>query len=381
MKVNKRTREWIAWGAVSVVLTLVAIFLGVKYPAPPQPLGPVEELGTTHFTNLEAEDIAVTDDLTVTDDVAISGDVDINGNTFTIDADADTTLVASTDDVISVTIGAATGYAKFLTGNVAIGNGTPGGTINGEDLYVEGYVEIDGELEADGAIDADSTLDVDGATNLDDLDIDLSASLNIDGHMVDIGTCSTPSTADADNDLCVAGDTEIDGELELDGALDADSTANFAGVVTLGTNVENVIAPSVATLAVTYTTGAGGTDTLATIGAGEVWIILGCYANVTTNWDVSAGDDAYLNVGDDGDADGLLDLDDAELQAADTEGTGAAAGWQGFMSTDTRGAYMASTPYVYGLAAGDTIDVAWGATGDDLTAGELTLYLVYIRIK
>ena len=39
---DQRKKEWIAWGAVSVVLTLIAIFLGVSYPAPPQPAGPVE---------------------------------------------------------------------------------------------------------------------------------------------------------------------------------------------------------------------------------------------------------------------------------------------------------------------------------------------------
>jgi hypothetical protein len=141
------------------------------------------------------------------------------------------------------------------------------------------------------------------------------------------------------------------------------------------------MAPSLATAAITYTAGSGLTGTLATIGDGEVWIILGMYANVTTNWDVTAGDDAYCSVGDGGDADGLLDLDDAELQAADTEGTGAAAGWQGFMSTDTRGAYMASTPFVYAPSgAAETIDYICGATGDDLTAGALTFYLVYVRI-
>jgi hypothetical protein len=67
-------------------------------------------------------------------------------------------------------------------------------------------------------------LTVDGTSNLDDVDIDLSASLNIDGHMVDIGTGSY-SVANGDNDLGVAGDVEIDGELELDGLLDGDGPA------------------------------------------------------------------------------------------------------------------------------------------------------------
>ncbi len=61
-------------------------------------------------------------------------------------------------------------------------------------------------------------LDVGGLSDLDDVDIDLSAALNIDGHMVDIGAGSY-ATADGDNDLGVAGDVEIDGALDLDGGL------------------------------------------------------------------------------------------------------------------------------------------------------------------
>lgn len=100
-----------------------------------------------------------------------------------------------------------------------------------EALVITGTAAATALSVADGNVAIDDDLDVNGTTNLDDADIDLTASLNIDGHMVDIGTGSC-SVADADNDLCVAGDVEVDGELELDGALDADSTSNFAGVAT-----------------------------------------------------------------------------------------------------------------------------------------------------
>jgi hypothetical protein len=96
----------------------------------------------------------------------------------------------------------------------------------------------------DGNVDIEDDLDVNGTTNLDDVDIDLSASLNIDGELVDIGTCTTPSTANGDNDLCVAGDTEVDGELELDGALDADSTADIADTLTLSKASGNALVVS-----------------------------------------------------------------------------------------------------------------------------------------
>jgi hypothetical protein len=84
---------------------------------------------------------------------SITGTFDLNGGTLTIDADADTTLVASDDDVISTTIGAATGKLKVLTGNLAVGNGSPDTTLNGEDTYIEGTLEVDGALNFDGAMD------------------------------------------------------------------------------------------------------------------------------------------------------------------------------------------------------------------------------------
>lgn len=91
---------------------------------------------------------------------AVSNDLD--GGLFTLDADADTTLRAQTDDVISVTLGAAAGILKVLTGNLQVGNGTPGVTLNGEDGYIEGTFEVDGAAQFDGAVSATSTLGVTG---------------------------------------------------------------------------------------------------------------------------------------------------------------------------------------------------------------------------
>jgi len=106
-----------------------------------------------------------------------------------------------------------------------------------EGLYITGTASQDALDIVDGNVDIDDDIDVNGTTNLDDVDIDLATSLNIDGHMVDIGTCTTPATADGDNDLCVAGDAEIDGTIDADGAVEIASTLTVVSTSDLQGNV------------------------------------------------------------------------------------------------------------------------------------------------
>ena len=81
---TNKQKQWLAWGIVALVITLVSTFLGVKYPIPepPYPFGAedIVALGTTHFTNISAEDITATDDLTVTDDTTLTDDAAIGGD-------------------------------------------------------------------------------------------------------------------------------------------------------------------------------------------------------------------------------------------------------------------------------------------------------------
>lgn len=79
-------RQLFAWSIAATVLTAVALYAGVTYPIPPAPVFespvPADEivtLGTTHFTNIEAEDITATDDLVVTDDTTLGGDLALTG--------------------------------------------------------------------------------------------------------------------------------------------------------------------------------------------------------------------------------------------------------------------------------------------------------------
>ena len=89
-----------------------------------------------------------------------SSGIDLDGGSLIIDADGDSILVEVSDDLVTFTPGAATGSLEIRTGNLQVGDGTPGETHNGEDFYVEGISEFDGSAYFDGAIDADSTIDV-----------------------------------------------------------------------------------------------------------------------------------------------------------------------------------------------------------------------------
>lgn len=142
-------------------------------------------------------------------------------------------------------------------------------------------------------------------------------------------------------------------------------------------NSEHIMLPTVISVSVAYD---GGSGTVATVADGEMWYVHAVFAEVTSNFNCT-GDDCTLDIGDGTDTDGLLDLDDGELQAADTEGTGAPAGWQGFMSTDTRGAFLANGHgFIYAPSgAAETIDFAVGGTSP--AAGQAYVYVVYTRFK
>lgn len=193
-----------------------------------------------------------------------------------------------------------------LSDDLKIGNGTPGVTLNGEDAYVEGTLEVDGATTLDGAVD-------------------------------------------------------------LNGVVTSDEDIEHIGVVTH------------LTTAFTYTAAAGGTVTLATIGAGEEWWVQGVYLEVTTNFDCT-GDDCVMTIGDGNDVDGFCVLADAELQAADTEGTGWSAGWQCQVAA-TRGVYQDGTGgFMYDEGSTETIDAVLSASGNDFSAGAATAHIFYTRL-
>ena len=184
------------------------------------------------------------------------------------------------------------------------------------------------------------------------------------------GTTTFNNLAAADlaltDDLTVADDATITDALTVSGIM----TGPAIGV-------ENLRLPTIETATIITTTDGA----LWTVGASEIWWIDRVFCNVTTNFDCS-GDDCTIEIGlTGGDIDGFLDLDDAELQAADAEIAGLTAGWQGFGSTDTRGAFFAAGGGV--ILGNDTIDIKIedNSATTNPTAGAATCYVVYTRLQ
>ena len=136
------------------------------------------------------------------------GAYDLNGAALTWDADADTISVASFDDVITTTLGAATGRLSILTGNLRVGNGSPTQTQNGEDAYVESIFEVDGATYLDGGLFLDSNK---------------FTVADISGNTVISGTLTVTSTsnflgnvADSGGDFTIADTLDVTGNVDLD---------------------------------------------------------------------------------------------------------------------------------------------------------------------
>lgn len=91
--------------------------------------------------------------------------LDLDGNAVVIGADAGVTLDETSDDVVALTMGAGAGTFSVLTGNLKVGNGSPGTAQDGEDAYVEGGLEVDGTGKFDGAVNLTQTNAANGSAN------------------------------------------------------------------------------------------------------------------------------------------------------------------------------------------------------------------------
>lgn len=166
----------------------------------------------------------------------------------------------------TVTIPADTDF-EIVTGNLAVGDGTPGtASMDGEDAYINGQLEVDGAVQLDGALTAASTVTIGNNVLIDDSATD-SPSLTFTDEtgesaviLKDDDECLTITTVAADGvqiltgnlrvgngtanvitvngeDLYVEDDVEIDGTLVVDTDLDVNGTANISGATVLVGNV------------------------------------------------------------------------------------------------------------------------------------------------
>lgn len=187
----------------------------------------------------------------------------------------------------------------------------------------------------------------------------------------------------------VINNQAVGAALEIQGAATPEYQFNGSKFDLLGNYIEadlgteHIMFPCVVSKSITWTAAAGGNGTVAIVAAGETWIVHSVLANVTTDF-ACTGDDVTLDVGDASDADGFLDLADAELQKADTEGTGFSAGWQG-MAAGTIGAYLdgIDSGFVY---AASTVPITLTylideTSGETITTGAATFYVTYTRIE
>lgn len=409
----------------ATALLLGALLLGAWIAGCSLRSDPFADVPTEGVTNLSSltlsDDLIVGDDVTIGDDLTVgsiltSEDLEINGTTpyltigdageedcgvafdgaaqdfnISLDDSADDLVIglgtaAGTTDVIvvdasqDVGLGGASAGAKLdVTGNVLID-----GAANEVQLTVQHHPTV--TTNAAFVVETSAGTDVaaikvppTAAASFDILDLTattaaLSGSMIVNGIDINLtganhtGVANFVRGIDLDLTTADADATEI--------ALDISDTDWDTGINTAA-NLENIGLPTIATATVITTTDGA----LWTIGAGEVWVVHTVFCHITTNFDCD-GDDCTLHIGDGGDADGFLDLDDGELQTTDTEGTGAEAGWQGFMSTDTVGAYLTNgLPFIYADASAETIDIAVDDTGGtNPTAGAATCYLVYTRL-
>lgn len=204
--------------------------------------------------------------------------------------------------------------------------------------------------------------------------------------VTNFGTVTTSDDVNVGDDLSVGDDAAVTGDLDITGATSF-AASTVTGTITQAQNIENLGAlPTMLSVDIDIDNDSSP-FTCATVADGEVWVVHAVFANVLDNWATGGSNDAVLDVGDGNVATGFLDLNDAELQVADTEGTGGAAGWQGFLSTDVIGAYVAEgVPFIYAPSgAAETIDCAFAGTGlaSDTadTDPDITIYIFYSRIQ
>ncbi|MDP8224514.1 MAG: hypothetical protein P9L99_14230, partial [Candidatus Lernaella stagnicola] len=150
----------------------------------------------------------------------------------------------TTSDDLQCTAASAASDFNILVGSLTVGNGTPGQTIDGEDVYIEGLVEIDGVIYSDGgAIVGDDVAVAWGAgsdwsclydeTTSDDFQCTAASAasdFNILVGSLTVGNGTPDQTIDGE-------DAYIEGLVEIDGELYADAGVTTTDIVDAGSDI------------------------------------------------------------------------------------------------------------------------------------------------
>ncbi len=168
---------------------------------------------------------------------------------------------------ISLTSGAGTDLVNVLTGNLKVGNGTPGVALNGEDIYVEGTLEVDGAQQFDGALVATSTATFNGNLTVGDAvgdtvtvnsgawtfanDTTIALSGGVNGLNIDSNTLSI----DASNNRVGIGTASPDASLDVEATngtelirLSNSTTADSSGIFSGSGSPEGVVTAQIGSL-------------------------------------------------------------------------------------------------------------------------------------
>lgn len=281
-------------------------------------------------------------------------------------------LVASVTACSTGTLGVTNFDSLALSEDLVVGDDA---TI-GDDLAVTGGLTVAGTPVSggspSGAYDlngGDLTVDADADTILDEVSDDnirmtsgaATGLWNILTGNLKVGNGTPTSTLNGE-DLYVEGGVEADG--------------GFVGAA----NVQNLFVPTYATASFTYTSAAGGTVDLFTIPAGQIWMVADLRVRITEDF-AATGDDSILLIGDDANDDGYCE-NVAAYDATHQIDSGWPLGW--VCEGGQKGSYINPQNIGGSFPAEGPTDITVTideTSGESITSGAATVYLLYTRIQ
>ena len=216
-------------------------------------LAGVSSAATTIGTNITTQGtLAVTGASTLTGATTITGllttngDITLSNGATAVNTSADLLTITEASITLAATATTTASGDIYVTKSIKVGNGTPTVTLNGEDVYIEGTLEVDGAVRFDSTLEVNNTItlksndtiknDTASTTIMSgilqltgDLDVNGTASSSIAG---DLYVTKAFKVGDGTPDLGLnLEDAYIEGSLEVDGAVRFDGTVTANGLI------------------------------------------------------------------------------------------------------------------------------------------------------